>query len=149
MRFWDSSAIVPLLVEEPQTGYCLEILKNDEAMLIWCLSRVEIISALCRKKRDATLSHTQFRQAKLLLTEIVDRAHEVTSFERVRARAVRLLENHPLRAADACQLAAALVATQEIPERLEIICFDERLTLAAEKEGFLTNPGNIMPAHRP
>jgi hypothetical protein len=50
------------------------------------------------------------------------------------------LEVHPLRAADACQLAAALVASQEDPERLAMICFDQRLKQAAMLEGFVVNP---------
>ncbi len=46
---------------------------------------------------------------------------------------------HPLRAADALHLASALVATQEDPSKLPIMSFDERLTRAARKEGFMVN----------
>jgi predicted nucleic acid-binding protein len=54
-------------------------------------------------------------------------------------RALRLLQVHPLRAADALHLASALVATQEDPSKLPIMSFDERLTRAARKEGFMVN----------
>ena len=73
---------------------------------------------------------------KIILNKVV----EVSAVERVRTRALRLLEVHPLWAADACQLAAALVVTQEDPERLAILCFDLRLEVAARKEGFVVNP---------
>lgn len=56
--------------------------------------------------------------------------------ERVRERARRLLESHPLRAADALQLAAALIASEEEPKDLPFVTLDRRLALAAEKEGF-------------
>ena len=54
----------------------------------------------------------------------------------VRNRAIRLLRVHPLRAADAFQLAAALVAFRAQPQDAIFLTGDERLRLAAEREGF-------------
>ncbi len=140
MKFWDSSAIVPLIVEEQESDYCIKTLSRDREMLIWCLSRVEVISALCRQVRDGALGEDHFRRAKGLLNALLEHAYEVRSIEKVRSRASRLLEVHPLRAANACQLASALVATQEDPDRLPIVTFDQRLINAATKEGFMVNP---------
>ena len=140
MKFWDSSAIVPLIVDEEETDYCLNTLSGDQDMLIWCLSKVEVISALCRLVREKLLIEAEFQKAKKHLNDIVERSHEVTVIKKVSARALRLLEVHPLRAADACQLASALVATQEEPDILAIVCFDQRLMKAAVKEGFVVNP---------
>ncbi len=56
--------------------------------------------------------------------------------EQVRNRAIRLLRLHPLRAADALQLAAALTAAAEDPERLHLVSSDDRLSAAAQREGF-------------
>ena len=140
MIFWDASALVPLLVPEEQSGYCLHILKNDQEMLLWCLSRVEIVSALTRRLRDQTLESDQFQQAKKGLAQLLDSSYQITALDKVMNRAARLLEVHPLRAADACQLAACLVAVQEDPARTSMICFDQRLKEAAMKEGFLVNP---------
>jgi hypothetical protein len=142
MKFWDSSALVPLIVDEDETDYCLKILSEDQEMLIWCLSRVEVVSALCRRLREGKLSEPDFQESKKRLNEFIERAYEVKAIEKVRHRAMRLLEVHPpLRAADACQLSSALVATQEDPDRLAIISFDQRLKNAASKEGFSVNPG--------
>ena len=140
MKFWDSSAMVPLIVNEEETEYCLKTLSDDQEMLIWCLSKVEVISALCRRVRDRTLSEAAFQNAKRHLNDLIEHAYEVKAIEKVRNRALRLLEVHPLRAADACQLASALVATQEDPNRLPMVCFDQRLKNAAIKEGFIVNP---------
>ncbi len=140
MKFWDSSALVPLIVAEKETDYCLKTLSGDQEMLIWCLSKVEVISALCRMVRDEKFSESDFNKAKKEFNELIQRAYEVKAIEKVRNRALRLLEVHPLRAADACQLASALVATQEDPERLSILSFDKRLKSAAAKEGFDVNP---------
>jgi len=141
MKFWDSSAIVPLVVNEEETDYCLKTLSHDQEMLIWCLSRLEVMSALCRQVRDKTFSDTEFQKAKTRMNDLIERAYEVKAIEKVKQRALRLLEVHPLRAADACQLASALVASQEDPGRLTIVCFDQRLMKAAIKEGFIVNPG--------
>jgi len=140
MKFWDSSALVPLVVTEKESDYCLQVLSDDRAILTWCLSRVEVMSALCRRMRDGALVHDDFQKAKTRLDLLAAHVYEIGAVGRVKRRALRLLEVHPLRAADACQLAAALIATQEDPERLELICFDERLNDAARKEGFTINP---------
>jgi predicted nucleic acid-binding protein len=140
MKFWDSSAIVPLVVDEEETGYCLNALTNDQEMLVWCLTKVEVISALCRRLRDRAFDEEEFQKAKGHLNDLIERAYEVQAIEKVRARALRLLEVHPLRASDACQLAAVLVATQEDPNRLAMVCFDQSLKNAAVKEGFIVNP---------
>ena len=143
MKFWDSSAIVPLIVDEENTDYCLKAAADDPKMLIWCLSRVEVVSALCRRARDGLMSADELRMAKERLKVILSKVVEVSAVERVRSRALRLLEVHPLRAADACQLAAALVVVQEDPERLPILCFDHQLQSAAIKEGFSVNPRQL------
>jgi hypothetical protein len=140
MKFWDSSAIVPLILDEDSSDYCAEVLSDDPDMLIWCLSGVEVVSALCRRVREGGLGEDELRRARERLRALLDTVYEVSSIERVRSRALRLLEVHPLRAADACQLAAALVGTREDPQRLAFLCFDRRLERAALKEGFVVNP---------
>ena len=68
--------------------------------------------------------------------QVRDRMHR----ERLNRRAERLLWLHPLRSADAEQLAAALLACREAPEQCAFHCADRRLLQAAEKEGFLVRP---------
>ena len=62
---------------------------------------------------------------------------EIRPLERVRRRALRLLRVHALRGADAVQLAAALMASAEEPATLDIVSSDARLSIAAQREGFL------------
>jgi hypothetical protein len=62
--------------------------------------------------------------------------HEVDPSESVREVAIRFLRVHPLRSADALQLAAAFVAAQRRPASLELVTLDDRLGAAARKEGF-------------
>jgi predicted nucleic acid-binding protein len=62
--------------------------------------------------------------------------HEVDPSDEIRETAARFLRVHPLRAADALQLAAAFAAAERRPASLEIVTLDDRLANAARKEGF-------------
>jgi len=64
----------------------------------------------------------------------------VEAVELVKQRAERLLRVHPLRAADVLQLGAALLATQEQPQGVGFMSYDQNLVAAAHKEGFTVLP---------
>jgi len=68
---------------------------------------------------------------------LVEAWMEVEPTETVRERALRLLRVHPLRAADALQLSAALVACSEQPRGCVFYSGDLRLKEAAIAEGFI------------
>jgi hypothetical protein len=136
MRFWDTSAIVPLIVKEETTGEMQRLYKVDREIVVWALTYLEILSALCRRRREGKLSAEEFSKAMQRLAAAGRSWHEVASLPAVRRRARRLLMVHPLRAADALQLAAALVAMGEEVEGVEFLTFDLQLRRAAEAEGF-------------
>ena len=140
MRFWDASAIIPLLVKEEPSEYCIQAFRADSDVLVWTMSKVETLSALCRRLRDRALGPTAFAAAELRMNIFFESVYEVDAIQRVKERALRLLRVHSLRAADALQLAAVMVATEENVRRLQIMCFDERLAAAARLEGFEVNP---------
>ncbi|OGV64486.1 MAG: hypothetical protein A3K19_21395 [Lentisphaerae bacterium RIFOXYB12_FULL_65_16] len=48
MRFWDSSAIVPLLVHEPTSRRLLALLQEDPRMIAWGGASLECVSAIAR-----------------------------------------------------------------------------------------------------
>jgi uncharacterized protein len=62
VRFWDASAIVPLLVAEEWTGRLQALAAKDSAMLVWWGSCVECISTLARLERDGALSPASMTQ---------------------------------------------------------------------------------------
>lgn len=136
MRFWDSSAIVPLLVDEAEQKHIHAQLEHDAAMLVWWGTPVECVSALARRERDGSLDSDAMRIALQRLRALTDQWHEVLPTSALRTAAERMLRVHPLRAADALQLAAALVAAERDPPSLEFVSLDDRLQEAASKEGF-------------
>jgi hypothetical protein len=71
---------------------------------------------------------------------MLDEAHVVEPTDDVRIHALRVLRLHPLRAADALQLAAAIVWCRARPYGAAFVCLDDRLRGAAAREGFTVEP---------
>lgn len=136
MKFWDASAIVPLLVAEESTRRLQALAAKDAAMLVWWGSAVECISALARLERNSALNARAMTLALQRLRQLTAGWHEVDPSDEIRETAARFLRVHPLRAADALQLAAAFAAAERRPASLEIVTLDDRLANAARKEGF-------------
>jgi predicted nucleic acid-binding protein len=137
MRFWDASAVVPLLVTEPTTGPLQALAGADPVLLVWWGTEVECASALARLEHDGGLDEPTAAVAFDRLRDLARGWHEIEAGDAIREAAVRFLRVHPLRAADAQQLAAAFVAAERRPSALEIVTLDDRLAAAARKEGFV------------
>lgn len=136
MRFWDSSAVVPLLVAEPASLTVLSEFDRDPDLVVWWATDVECVSALARLEREANLAAAGLAIALRRLDALRTGWQLVQPVERIRTTAIRLLRVHPLRAGDALQLAAAIVAAEEHPATLPFVTLDQRLRDAAEREGF-------------
>jgi predicted nucleic acid-binding protein len=136
VKFWDTSAIVPLLRSEPSTPAVLDVLTSDPLIVVWWGTPVECVSAVARLERDGDLDLAASANALEVLAELQLGWTEIEPSERLRAQAMRLLRVHGLRAADSLQLAAALVAAEQDPRSMPMVTLDERLATAARREGF-------------
>jgi predicted nucleic acid-binding protein len=140
MKFWDASAIIPLLMTEASTRQLQALAAKDPSMLVWWGTEVECASAIARLERDGALGESAVTRAFDRLNQLAVGWHEVDPSDAVREAAVRFLRVHPLRAGDSLQLAAAFVAAERRPASLEVITLDDRLASAARKEGFALAP---------
>lgn len=136
MRFWDSSAIVPLIVEEERSKACRALRLSDRTMIVWLISRTEVVSALQRLVRVGQLSKQDAPTAVRRLDRLSRAWTEVGAVDPVRERAERVLGVHALSAADALQLGAALVVARDRPKHRPFVTADDRLAEAASAEGF-------------
>lgn len=134
MRFWDASAIVPLVLNEPNAKHVQGLLERDEQMAVWWSTPTECWSALERAQRAQRIGADVVDDANGLLDALRSAWYEVAPSEEVRRQARRLLRIHGLRAADALQLGAALVWAGTWADG-EFVSFDERLREAAHLEG--------------
>ena len=136
MRFWDSSAIVPLMVVEAGSARVRNWFDSDSEIIVWTLTRLELLSAIARRRREESRSAAMLTVARRNILRAWDGWSEITTVELVRRHAERLVESYPLRAADALQLGAALIAAEGDPTNLELVTLDRNLADAAEREGF-------------
>lgn len=132
--------MVALLVEEPASALARRLLRGGGIPVVWWGSLVECCSALERRQKSGHLKSAGRRQAEEALNQLAAAWSEVQPTNGVRARARRLLSLHDLRAADALQLAAALIWTEEQPLGRAFVCLDDRLREAARQNGFLVLP---------
>ena len=136
MKFWDASAVVPLLMAELSSLRLRRLARTDPEVVVWWGTEIECASAIARRQRDASVGEAGVRAAFDRLARLARMWQEAEPGDAVREVARRLLRVHPLRAADALQLAAAIVASGTRPTTLEFVTLDERLATAARAEGF-------------
>jgi len=139
VRFWDTSALVPLLLQQAATSGVEALLTEDAEMVAWWGTPVECASTAARLRREERLTVRDEQRVLAAVSALRAAWVEVLPSDEVQERAMRLLRVHPLKAADALQLAAALVWAGS-PAGAELVTFDERLALAARLEGFRVLP---------
>ncbi len=135
MKFWDSSAIVPLLIKEVNTKAVQKILEKNSDMIVWWATEIECVSAIVRLEREKKIDSNIVEIAMSRLDNLKEFWHEILPVEQVRTVARRMLRVHSLHAADSFQLAAAICASNGQPSTLDFVCFDNKLLRAAEREG--------------
>lgn len=126
MRFWDTSALVPLLVAEATTEAVRACHERDRVVVVAWTTVVECASAVARAERDQLLAQAEATAAFGRLDGLARVWHEVEPSDDLRGIARRLLRVHRLRAADAIQLAAATLAAEQRPPSLTVVILDAR-----------------------
>ena len=136
MRFWDASALVPIFIKEDSTAEVQRWHAADPGMTTWMMTRIEVVSAVAKRNREQPELAALWSRAIRDVNEIASRWIEISDAVATRRHAERIILDHPLRAADALQLGAALVAAAGDPQSLEFVTLDRKLGEAARREGF-------------
>ncbi|MEO5940968.1 MAG: type II toxin-antitoxin system VapC family toxin [Candidatus Limnocylindrales bacterium] len=136
MKFWDSSAIVPLLLEEERSAAVGAEYRRDPEVVAWWGTSIECASAIARRERDGVIDGATTVAAIERLDALGAAWLEMQPSAPIQRTAIRLLRVHPLRAGDALQLAAALIAAEGDASSLAFVTLDDRLAEAAAREGF-------------
>jgi predicted nucleic acid-binding protein len=141
--FWDSSALIAALLDEPRSRSLIDAFDGDPVPVIWWGTPLECHAAVVRAVRDKRVSREEATEAAERLREVRGQVREVAPLESVRTRAMRLLSAHHLRTVDALQLAASLIWCEEQPASETFVCLDQRLREAARREGFTLLPADL------
>ena len=139
MIFWDSSAILPLVIQEPRSS-TVRACFSTVTQLLWWSTPLECESAVCRRVREGSISAAEAKDVRHELEALRLGMIEVLPSQEVRLLAVDMLRKHPLRAADAAQLGAAEMWRRRSGQALSFVCLDQRLRDAAASEGFTLLP---------
>jgi predicted nucleic acid-binding protein len=134
--FWDTSAIVPLCCYQSVSSTARRLARTYGRQVVWWAASVEAIGAFQRLVREGHIAQQANTQAKARLAYLRSRWNEVQPSEHLRNQGERLLCVHKLRAADALQLAAALLWCNNNPRNRVFIANDSALLTAAQIEGF-------------
>ena len=135
LAFWDASALVSLCVRDQSSPRAKKLWRDADAV-VWWATAVEGRGALVRLHREGALSDSAFQVSCEHLSTLLSSAKEILPSANVRESAFQQLERFPLRAADALQLAAALVWCGDHPRGRWFVCADRRLGAAAAAAGF-------------
>jgi hypothetical protein len=133
--FWDSSALIPLCIQEQNSSQARAFVKQFTPVVWWATS-VEIHSAVARLYRSGDLSPATRQAALNRLVTLSQGWREVLPSDKVRDLAQDLLFLYSLRAADSLQLAAAMIWCQRRPTHRRFLSGDARLCEAASQSGF-------------
>jgi len=123
-------------MQEATTTAMVRLYQEDPDMFVWWGTEVECVSAITRVERERDITTTLIAELLKRLDELAAGWYEIQPVVELKSLARRLLRVHPLRAADALQLAAACLAAEKNPATLPFVCLDHRLSEAARKEGF-------------
>lgn len=140
--FMDSSALVKNYITEPGSDHIRAIISSGDAnkIMIARITPIELLSALARRRRQQSISERTARAARLLVERHVRREYQLVHLtDAVIERASDLLDDHPLRAYDAVQLASALEVSAHLTasglKPPVFVCVDRRLLDVAINEG--------------
>jgi len=135
--FWDTSALIPLIVEQqPFTAQATRLAGDPGHRVVSFVADLEGRAAIERLRRERTITSARSLQSvRRAWSKLLDGFDSIRFDERILQHARELVERHPLRTLDALQLASckALIGTFRQAD-LVLVTADTRLAAAASRE---------------
>ena len=139
--YFDSSALVKLVVEEPGTDLASELWDGCDAALSSRLAHPEVCAALSAARRNSDLTEGELRTALAIWDEFWAAVRPVELTPSVERRAGELAGQRALRGADAVHLASALTLGSS---DLVVAVWDRRLHAGAVAEQLAVAPHALV-----
>lgn len=140
LAFWDSSALVKLLVEEAGTDVAVALWDDSAGVVASRLSVPEMSAALAAAERGGRVDRARARVARNEWLRYLDALDVVEISAEIADHAAGLAVAHPLSGADAVHLATALALRDG---ELVLATWDRRLAAAAVAEGLSVVPRGL------
>lgn len=136
MRFWDSSALVPLVLEEARSPACRAAARSDQDVIVWMFTETEVLAAIQRARLVNRIDDTQLAVAERRVEQLSRAWRVVADASSVQLEARAVIRRHKMRAADSLQLAAARVWSNGRFKGKGFVVADHGLASAAAADGF-------------
>lgn len=135
IAYFDTSAVIPLLIEEPGSEVASSLWKKADRVLSVRVMYPEAHAALAQAERNDRISHRQLRAIVSELRSLLTQIDHIEITEQLAERAGSIAEHHRLRGFDAIHLSAA---EQVGTERLVVVAGDANLLRGAQELGLNT-----------
>lgn len=135
--YFDSSALVKLVVEEARSEEAAALWDGADAVLSSRVAYPEVRGALAAARRAGRLTGAQLAEAKRMWTPLWDAVRVVELSADLAVHAGDLAEEHALSGFDAVHLASALLVSEG---ELILATWDSRLQVAARSSGLRVLP---------
>jgi uncharacterized protein len=132
--------MLPLIVREATSATAASLLQEDGDVAVWWGTWVECAAALSRLAREGKLDEETEAETRSRLDLLADHWREIPPIDNVRLLAALLSKDHPLKAADALQLAAALRWCEGDTGGTGFVCLDGRLAPSSFMGGLRRAP---------
>ena len=138
--YLDTSALVKKYFKEIGSNDLISKWKEAESIVTSSVAYAETMAAFYRKKREVNINENLFETViqsfhndweSFIHTEVNDDLNEMID---------KMVAFYPLRGFDAIHLASALIVDETIKKDFLFVCFDQRLSTAAQSEGLKTFP---------
>ncbi|MCP3935106.1 MAG: type II toxin-antitoxin system VapC family toxin [Actinomycetia bacterium] len=139
IAYFDTSALIPLIVEEPSTPVCQRLWNEASRVASVRLLYAEASAALARAHRMARLTTTQLDHAIRALEDIVVELDHVEVTDQLVRTAGALAHTHGLRGYDAVHLGAGLSVYDD---DVVFVTGDSNLAAAAQALGIAVSNTN-------
>ena len=138
--------MLPLIFREAMSERVADLVRDDGDIAVWWGTWAECAVAVSRLKREKGFDDETEENARARLDGLAAEWTEIDPEDDLRLLASLLSKDHPLKAADALQLTAALRWCEGDTDSASFMCLDDRLRRAARDEGFVILPETMEPA---
>jgi uncharacterized protein len=142
IAYFDTSAIVPVVVEEPTTRLCSRLWNESTRVVSVRLLYPEARAALARAQRMGRLTRSQLVTAVAELDSLLDEVDVIELGPDIARSAGELAQRYGLRGYDAVHLAAALAVADD---DLVLVTGDADIAAAATSAGIAVLLTTALP----
>ncbi len=132
LLFCDTSALIKLLIDEPDSTQIHEATKRAELIAACRITWAEAMAAMARRQRDDPTSADDIEQARQRLIKLWSSFTIVEVSQQLVEAAGRFADGFALRGYDSVQLAAAHKLHITSEQSVTFACHDRRLNQAAQ-----------------